>query len=330
MKPTLKQGVSLARFRELGILFFLASVMVVATLKEPRFLQSENLQSILLDVPLLIVVAMGMTMTIISRNIDLSVGSILGLCAMAAGMAFRANPNLPLLFGVGIGLGLGLVLGALNGALVSYLRVPAIIATLGTLSVYRGLLFKMSDGKQVSGYELPESLLSLAKPSPFGVPWLVLFAFLVALGTHLFLRYQRVGRNIYAVGGNPTAAKLRGVPVNSTLFLVFTLTGGLSGLAGVMYASRFAFVNPAQTGSGFELSVIAATVIGGTDVFGGSGSVLGTVLGCLLLGVINNALSVTGLSALWQLAVYGAIILVAVMADSAIRRRSAKTNKEGA
>lgn len=327
--PKINKTSFLARFREVGILVFLVLIMVLTSLKAPQFHTLENFQNILLDIPLIIVIAMGMTLTIISRNIDLSVGSMLGLSAMLVGMTFRANPNLPLLVAMAMGVGIGLVLGAVNGILVTRIRVPAIIATLATLSIYRGLIFIVSDGRQIDGKDLPDSLLHLSQSSSIGVPIIVLFALVIALATHLFLRTQRIGREIYAVGSNPVAARLRGVAVDRTLFLIFTLTGGLSGLAGVMYASRFGFVNPGQTGTGFELSVIAATVIGGTDVFGGSGSVLGTLLGCLLLGVINNALTVTDLSATWQLAVYGAIILVAVFADSVIRGRLHGSTQEG-
>ncbi|MCC6443681.1 MAG: ABC transporter permease [Armatimonadetes bacterium] len=309
----------LARFREAGILFFLLAVAALTGLKTPRFFTAENFRNILLDIPLLVVVAMGMTLIIISRNIDLSVGSILGLSAILVGMAFRNHPGLPIAVAMGMGAGIGLILGAINGLLVARIRIPAIIATLATLSIYRGLVFIVSDGKQIDGKDLPDTLLALSQPSPVGIPAIVLLALLVALVTHLFLRMQRAGRDIYAAGSNPAAARLRGVPVDRTLFLVFTLTGGLSGLAGVMYASRFGFVNPGQTGTGFELSVIAAVVIGGANVFGGSGSVPGALLGCLLLGVVNNALTITGLSATWQLAVYGAIILAAASADSLIR-----------
>jgi rhamnose transport system permease protein len=318
----------LARFREVGILVFLILIVMLTSLKAPSFLSRENLSNILLDIPLLIVVAMGMTLTIISRNIDLSVGSMLGLSAMVVGMTFRSNPQLPILLGMGLGVTVGTALGFVNGLLVTRLRVPAIIATLGTLNIYRGLLFIVSDGRQVDGKDLPESLTQMSQTSAIGVPMIVVLAFVVALLTHLFLRTQRIGREIYAVGSNPHAAQLRGLPTTRILLLVFTLTGSVSGLAGVMYAARFGFVNPAQTGYGFELSVIAATVIGGTDVFGGSGTVLGTLLGCLLLGVINNALTVTGLSATWQLAVYGAIILVAVFADTLLRGRLSRAKKE--
>jgi rhamnose transport system permease protein len=204
------------------------------------------------------------------------------------------------------------------------MRVPAIIATLGTLSVYRGLIFIVSGGRQVEAHDIPPELVRLSQTSPIGVPWIVIFALVVAGIVHFLLRYTRAGREIYAIGSNPVAARLRGIPVDRVVFMTFALTGALCGLAGIMYISRFGFVYPAKTGAGFELSVIAATIIGGTNIMGGSGSVGGTILGCLLLGVIENALDVAHLSAFWQLAIYGIIILIAVAVDSLIRQRLEK------
>ena len=311
----------LRRFRELGILLFLALIALATSLAAPRFLLRENLVNILLDVPLLVVVAMGMTGVIISRNIDLSVGSMLGLSGMATGLLFRHSANLPVLLLLGFGIAVGLLLGAVNGLLVARFRIPAIITTLATLSIYRGVVFWISGGKPIQRNEVPAGLTALAENSPIGLPCLVLMALAVVLTAHGFLRYQKAGRDIFAVGSNPAAARLRGVPVPRTIFLVFLLTGGLAGLAGVMYAARYGFVDPAQTGAGFELNVIAATVIGGTNVYGGAGSAGGTLLGCLLLAVISNALAITRLDATWQLAVYGAIILAAVLTDSLLRRQ---------
>lgn len=308
----------LSRFREIGVLVFLLLVVLAAGLVAPRFLRPDNLRNILLDIPLLMVVAMGMTAIIISRHIDLSIGSTLGMSGIVVGLLFKNHPGFPIALGILIGVLIGLALGAVNGALVTWLRVPAIIATLGTLSILRGLIFLVSGGRQVDPNDIPPALIRLSQTSPIGIPWLVLLAFAIAVAAHLFLSRHRAGRALYAIGGNPEAAWLSGIRVHATVFLAFTLTGGLAGLAGVMYASRFGFVNPGQTGVGFELSVIAATVIGGTQVFGGVGSAAGTTLGCLLLGVINNALTVTGLSAFWQLAAYGAIILTALMTDSLV------------
>ncbi|MBV9866339.1 MAG: ABC transporter permease [Abitibacteriaceae bacterium] len=309
------------RFREIGILVFLVILAGATTVREPRFLSAKNLTDILLDIPLLMVVAMGMTMIILSRNIDLSVGSTLGLSAIIVGFIFKSNPNFPVWAGAIIGILVGLLLGALNGILVTWLRVPAIIATLGTLNVFRGLVFVVSGGQEVGANDIPPSLIELSRTSPIQLPWIVIFAVLVTIATHLFLRYTRTGREIYAIGSSPKAARLRGIQVEKVVFLAFTLTGGFAGLAGIMYASRYGFINPLTTGAGLELSVIAATIIGGTNILGGSGSVPGTVLGCLLLGVINNALVITNLSAFWQLAIYGVVILIAVAVDSLIRRQ---------
>lgn len=320
-RPRLEFAQLLIRFREIGILVFLVALCLATALRAPDFLKPANLRNILLDIPLLMVVAMGMTMVILSRNIDLSVGSTLGLSAIIVGFIFKSHPDFSIWAGAVIGVLIGLVLGAVNGALVTWLRVPAIIATLGTLSIYRGLAFTVSGGKEVGTNDIPQALINLSLTSPFYVPWIVIFAALVTVATHLFLRYSRTGREMYAIGSNPTAARLRGIQVERVVFLAFTLTGGLSGLAGIMYASRFQSVNPRDAGLGLELSVIAATIIGGTNILGGSGTVPGTVLGCLLLGVIANALVITNLSAFWQLAVYGGIILIAVAVDSLIRRQ---------
>ena len=260
----------------------------------------------------------------------MSVGSMIGLSGIVVGMLFKTHPDMPVPLGLVMGAGVGLVLGAVNGALVTWMRVPSIIATLATMSIFRGLVFIVSGGRQVDPNDIPPALIRLSQTSPLIVPWHVLFAVAVAIITHIFLRFRRTGRAVYAIGNNPTAAGLRGIAVQQVVFLCFAMTGLLSGIGGVLYASRFGFVNPGQTGAGFELSVIAAVVIGGTDVFGGTGSVLGTTLGCLLLCVINNALTVVGFSAFWQLAVYGAVILTVLVVDSTVRKQFGRAVTEGA
>lgn len=310
------------RFREVGIAAFVLLVATICALIQPRFVSVENLRSIMLHIPLIVVVAMGQMMVIISRNIDLSVGSMLGFAAIVVGNLYIQHPAMPVwvaaLAAAAIGGGLGLV----NGLLVAVLRVPAIIATLGTLTAYRGMIFIYSGGRQVDNNYLPVSLIRLSQTSPVGIPWIVLFAAGVAIATALWLRYTRTGRQIYAIGSNPAAALLRGIPVRRVLILIFTITGALSGLAGLMYASRFGYVNPANTGVQMELVVISAVVLGGVNVFGGSGTVVGVMLGCLFLGMVNVALPTLGISAFWQLALYGAAILLAATADRLIQRRS--------
>jgi rhamnose transport system permease protein len=222
-----------------------------------------------------------------------------------------------------VGAGLGIV----NGLLVTVGRIPAIIATLGTLFVYRGATFLLGQHTTVSGQvyseELTTSFTDLATGSILGIPTLIFFALIVAIIFSYVLRYTRFGRRIYAVGSNPDAAVLAGIKASRTTLLVFLLSGALAGLASVLYASRFANITTTE-GTGFELQVIAAVVIGGTNIFGGSGRILGTVLGALLLGIIGDYLAISGLSEFWQKVVQGLIILAAIIADALINRRLQK------
>jgi rhamnose transport system permease protein len=218
-------------------------------------------------------------------------------------------------------------LGTVNGTLITQFKVPPLIATLGGLSVYRGLVFLISGGRQVDPNDIPPALIAWAQTSPIRIPWLVIIAAVVAIIVALFLRFTRLGRDIYAVGSNPTAARLRGIEVNRVVFLVFVMTGALAGLAGVLYASRYGTVNPADAGVGFELTVIAATVIGGTNILGGSGTIVGSVLGSLLLGVLGNAMAVTNVSGFYQKFAQGVVILLAVIVDAIIHNQLQSSRK---
>ncbi|CAN5560498.1 ABC transporter permease [soil metagenome] len=320
----------LLKVRELSTLALLILVIAVTAIKEPRFLGSGSVESVLLWIPLLAVVGIGQMMVIVTRGIDVSVGSMVGLTAMAAGMVFRSSPGLPVPVVTLIAIAVGLAAGAINGGLIAYAKIPPIITTLGTLSAFRGLVFILSSGKQVDSNDLPDALANWTLHGPvtiFGVnlSWLFVIS-LVVMGVFAWvLKQTRFGRNVFAFGSNPNAARLRGVNTAKTEFWVYALTGALCGLGGVMYASRFAFVNPASAGQGLELVIIAAVVIGGTNIIGGSGSVLGILLGCTLLGTINVALSVTKVDATWQSMIYGLVILVAVVIDAALRKRMVAT-----
>jgi rhamnose transport system permease protein len=264
-------------------------------------------------------------MVVVTRGIDVSVGSIVGLSGIVAGAIFRSHPGVGLIPGILAALITGLALGYLNGVLVSRAKIPPIVVTLGGLSAYRGLAFIVSKGKQVDSNDIPEPLSNWSLHGPFTIGgvtihWILLMAILLALLASWFLRRTRAGRDIFAVGSNPEAALLRGVPVDRTKAMVYAITGLLAGFGGVIYASRYGFVNPGTAGQGLELVVIAAVVIGGTNVSGGSGTVLGVVLGCLLLASINVALSVMGIEENWQQLVYGIVILVGVLLDTFVRR----------
>jgi rhamnose transport system permease protein len=308
------------RFREAGIIFIIVLLSVAVTLRSPAFLSLDNFRDILLTISILVIVALAQTMVIITRGIDLSVGSMIGLSAMMVSFIMVGFPDTSPVVAVLLGMGLGLVLGGINGVVIAYAGVPPIIATLGTLSIYRGLVFLYSDGNWVNAFEMPQAFRDLAKGTPLGVPNLIIFAAVTALAVFLFLKYTRMGRNIFAVGSNPDAATFAGIPVQRVLFTVYLISGLLCGLAGVLWASRF---EAAQTNTalGFELQTVAAPVVGGVNVFGGSGSVVSVLLGAFLLGIINNALTLVRISPFWQLAAQGVLILVAVVADAAIMRR---------
>ncbi|HKP53965.1 MAG TPA: ABC transporter permease [Chloroflexia bacterium] len=311
---------AVVRFREAGIIFFIIALSALVSLRNPAFFTTANFRDIFLNISILVIVALGQMMVIITRGIDLSVGSTIGLTAMMVSFTVVAFPEMPIVLALPLGMAIGAVLGSINGLIIAYGGVPPIIATLGTLSIYRGLIFLYSEGQWINAFEMPPDFKQLAKGTPLIVPNLILFALFVAFAVGLFLKFTRTGRDIYAVGSNPDAARFAGIPMQRIIFLVYMLSGILCGLAGVLWASRYEAAQT-NTAMGFELQTVAAPVVGGVNIFGGSGSVLGVGLGAFLLGIINNALTLVRISPFWQLAVQGLLILLAVIADALILRR---------
>jgi rhamnose transport system permease protein len=311
---------TLAKFREAGISIFILILMIAVTLRAPSFLTVDNFQDILLNISILTIVALAQTMVIITHGIDLSVSSMIGLVAMMVAFVVKQNPEMPVLLSVVLGMALGTVLGSFNGLIITYGNVPPIIATLGTLSVYRGLVFFYSQGTWINSFELPAAFKLLSKGTPLGLPNMVIIALIVAGLVYYFLNYTRTGRDIYAVGSNPEAAQYSGIRKQRIIFLVYLLSGLLSGLAAVLWVSRF---ESAQTNTalGFELQTVAASVVGGVSIGGGVGTVPGVMLGALLLGIIQNALTLIRISPFWQLAAQGLLILIAVISDKWILTR---------
>lgn len=317
--------------REAGIAVMLVLFCLVVGAIQPRYLTLETLRIVMLAVPLILIAGMGQMMVLVARHVDLSIGSMMAFSAIVAGQVFRDMPEVPWWLGFFIAMGTGAALGLFNGIVVTLFRLPAIIVTLGTLSLFRGLLFIVSDARQVDPQFIPRPLIEMSQTSPiFGIPWIIFIAFGVALATYLFLNHTRLGRQIYAIGSNPDAAPLRGIRAVPVTLLVFTLSGILSGLAGVMYASRFGYVNPSITGVGFEFTVIAAVVVGGVSINGGVGTVLGTVLGVVFLGAVSVALPILGISGFWQDAIYGAVIIIALLIDRSVRESGIKSASLGA
>lgn len=310
----------LIRFREAGISLFILILIVAVTLRAPSFLTVDNFEDILLNISILAIVALGQAMVIIARGIDLSVSSMIGLVAMMVAFVVKQNPEMSVLLVVVLGMALGAVLGIFNGLIITRGNVPPIIATLGTLSIYRGLVFYYSQGTWINSFELPRNFKLLSKGTPLGLPNMVIIAIIVALLMYYFLNHTRTGRDIYAVGSNPDAAQFAGIRRQRIIFLVYLISGLLAGLAAVLWVSRF---ESAQTNTaiGFELQTVAASVVGGVSINGGIGSVPGVLLGALLLGIIQNSLTLIHISPFWQLAAQGLLILIAVISDQWILNR---------
>lgn len=308
--------------REMGILVMIVLFCLAVGAYKPQFLTLGQLRIILLLVPLIMIGAMGQMLVLVGRHVDLSIGSTLGFAAMVTGLMFRHYPEIWWVWGFALSIGVGAILGLLNGAVVTLFKLPSIIVTLGTLNLYRGLTFIISDARQINRQYVPTELKEMSQTSPIlGIPWIIIIAFGVAVLTWYFVMHTRIGRQIYAIGSNPVAAPLRGLKVNQITLLVFTISGALAGLAGIMYASRWGFVNPSNTGAGFEFQVIAAVVIGGVSINGGIGTVPGVVLGVLLLGCVSAALPLLGIPGSTQNAIYGAVILIALLIDRTVRQQ---------
>jgi rhamnose transport system permease protein len=248
---------------------------------------------------------------------------VLGLSAFATGSLFLAHPGLPIPVAVLAGTLLGAACGALNGALIASVRVPALVVTLGTLYVFRGLDYLWATGRQINAANMPGGFLRMGSAAPLGVPVLSLFAVAVLLLAGGYLRWYRSGRELYAIGSDPAAARLSGIPVGRRVFAAFVVSGALAGLAGVLHAARFGTID-ANVGAGLEHNVVAAVVVGGVAIFGGSGSVYGAVLGAVLLTTIDSALPVLGINPFWQRAAVGALILAAIGLDRALAARLAR------
>jgi rhamnose transport system permease protein len=317
---------TLIRFREAGISIFILILVFMVSLRAPSFLTADNFNDILLNISILVIVALAQTMVIITHGIDLSVSSMVGLVAMMVAFVVKQNPEMSIILAVVLGMALGSVLGMFNGLIITYGKVPPIIATLGTLSIYRGLVFYYSQGTWINSFELPKSFKMLSKGTLLGLPNMVVIAILVAVVIYYFLNYTRTGRDIYAVGTNPDAAQFAGIRKERIIFLVYLLSGVMCGLAAVLWASRF---ESAQTNTavGFELQTVAASVVGGVSISGGVGTVPGVLLGALLLGIIQNSLTLIRISPFWQLAAQGLLILIAVISDKWIVNRVERTNQ---
>ncbi|MFJ7023356.1 ABC transporter permease [Streptomyces sp. NPDC101117] len=313
------------KMREFAILAVLLVMIAVTQLGNSEFLTEQGIKDLLLNATILVLVATGQSLVVITRNVDLSVGSTLGISAFAAGLYLQGggNPVVAVLLAVLMGVGFGL----LNGLLVSLGQVPALVVTLGTLYIIRGVDSLWVGSRQIVASALPDGFVDFGSGGVWAVPWPALIALAVLVATAYCLKHYGSGRELYALGSNPEAARLAGIPVRRRILAAYIFCGALAGLAGALYLARFGNVD-SGTGSGYELTVVSAVVVGGVVFTGGSGSVYGAALGALLLTSINSVLPALGVSSVWVLAINGVLLLLAITVDRIVALRVATALKK--
>ncbi|MFP4329153.1 MAG: ABC transporter permease subunit [Spirochaetaceae bacterium] len=307
MKINLSRQKDSVFMQNLGILPILLVIVILFALLSGNFLRPNNLLNILRQASINMVLATGMTLIILTGRIDLSVGSILAATAVI-GLQVSQMPGLQWATLLAP-LGAGLFMGLLNGVLIAYAKLPFFIVTLGSMTVWRGAAYLFADGTTIINNDLNFAWIGNGYLGP--VPWLVVIALLVVGLTWFLLKKTVLGVHIYAVGGNATAARLTGIKVGMVLAFVYSMSGLLSGLGGAMTASRL-YSASGLLGEGAELDAIASVILGGTSILGGSGSVAGTLIGALIIAVLNNGLTLMNVSFFWQLVVRGIVIVLAV------------------
>jgi rhamnose transport system permease protein len=315
--------------REIWLALAIIAVILAVTLRFPRFIEPGNLLTVFNDTSILMMLALGQMAVILTRCIDLSMASNLALTGMIVAMVNAAFPFIPVPLLILGCLVVGAALGAFNGILVWKLNIPAIVVTLGTLTIFRGLVFVISGGAWVNAAQMSPEFLQLQRGVFLGLPILSWFAIVVAALVYVLMTRTPLGRAFYAIGVNPTAAVYTGIDVGKTKFAAFVLAGAISGLAGYLWISRYVIAS-VEVASGYELNIIAACVIGGVSIAGGIGTVGGALLGALFLGVVNNALPVIGVSPFWQMAISGAAILLAVVLNARGERSKGRVILRGA
>jgi len=323
------------RLRAFGILLALVVLILVTTAIQPRFFSGTELNIVLGNTSILALLALGEAVVVISRNVDLSVGSVLGLSAFVSGDMFShlqgVSSTVAIIVAFLVGIGVGTACGIVNGALTTIGNVPSLVVTLATLYIIRGIDIWIVGGGQVVASSLPDAFFEISLKSVANVPYLAIAVAVVVGAGAFFMRSFRSGRDLYAIGSNPEAARLVGIHVGRRVFGAFVFSGAMAGIAGVLWASKYGTLD-SSAGVGYELTVIAAVVVGGVAIFGGSGSVVGAALGALLLNTILAALYVSGVTPFWTQAISGMLILVAITLDRLVsleltavlrRRRSA-------
>jgi rhamnose transport system permease protein len=299
----------LIQSREILLATAILVLIALIAARFPAFVTPRSLAGVFNDTSPLIILAIGQMIVILTKCIDLSVAANLALAGMVAALMNGLGVPIPLIILAAVVL--GAALGLINGILVWKVGIPSIVVTLGTMTIYRGAIFLMTDGKWVNAHEMTDGFKALPRHVLFGLPVMSWIAIAVIAGFAVLLTRSPIGRAFYAVGGNPHAAVYAGIDVGRTQCAAFVISGALAGLTGYLWVARYA-VAYVDIAGGFELDVVAACVIGGVSIAGGLGTVGGAVLGAIFLGVIKNALPVIGVSPFWQMAISGSAIILAV------------------
>jgi rhamnose transport system permease protein len=313
------------QIREMSLLLIIAVVVLIFGSQIEGYYSGRTFNRISASVAIITVVAVGQTLVVITRNIDLSVGSIVGFTAYFVGQMLTDNRELSPLVAVALAVGVGGLMGLLNGVLVAYGKIPAIIVTLGTMALYRGALVEYSGAQTILVSNMPawldalprQTILALGEIEMRALP---MIALVVVIVFQLGLRYLTFGRRLYAIGSNPEAAEMVGLPTHRIVLITFVLCGALAGLGGFMYLARFGTIT-VNAAVGLELQAVAAVVVGGVNIFGGAGSLIGAMLGSILIGTLEQSLIRTRISEFWKDALLGLLILMSVASDSVILNR---------
>lgn len=320
---------AILKAREAGIALLIVVVIGLTTINNHHFLGAHSIQQLLTGASLIALLGVGETMVVVTRNVDLSVGSTLGLAAYIVGDLFKFH-HIPVWSGFVVATLIGAAIGVVNGFITAVLRVPSLVVTLAMLYVVRGLDGMIVNGRRIDPEAIPVSFTAVGYKTILGVPWLAVIVTVVVIAAAYGMRSFRSGRDLYAIGSNPDAAVLVGIPAAQRVFSAFVISGALAGLAGALFLALHAQVDN-SAGAGYELSVVAAVVVGGVAIFGGSGTVVGAALGAILLNTVAQALVASRISAFWNEALAGGLLLAAIAFDRWLTLRVARslTSAEG-
>jgi rhamnose transport system permease protein len=311
------------RFRELGLVVFIVLISVVVQMRNKEFLTPLNFNQILSNTAILSILSIGMMMVLLTGGIDLSIGATMAFSGMVTALTCSAHPTLHPVLLVLEGTVVGALAGVIIGILVARFSILPIIASLGLMNIIRGSTYMVSHGQWVSAYQMSTPFKALATGKFLGINNLVVIAIVIYLVYYYFINHTRTGRRIYAVGSNPEAAEVIGLPKKRIVTLVYILMGALAGLAGVLWVAKFASAQ-GDTAAGYEMNVIASCVLGGVSVSGGRGKVSGLILGVVLFGILANALPLINVSPFWQQAIQGVVILAAIIINVLMKRNNDK------